>query len=106
MVAVGGEPKRVHVTVTQERSQSYRLVVTLDGSVALLGPENLGVREFRPHFVLTGTPAELVSVVTGAESWRTAVDAGRVVALEEGIDIEPLRGVVATELLQLLGRHA
>lgn len=106
MVATSGEPKRVHVTVTQARSQSFRLVVMLDGSVALLGLENLGAREFRPHLVLTGTPAELVSLVTGAESWRAAVDAGRVIALEEGVDVEQLREVVATELVQLLGRPA
>lgn len=98
-----GRPLRLQVTVTDKQTQSYRIIVTATGAVALLEPANLTGEEFRPQVVIIGTAAELAAVVLGRVSWRSATDAGTLIPYIDLSEVEPFRQLVAAELSDLLG---
>lgn len=98
-----GKATRLQVTLTGDRTRSFRIVVTASGAVAVLEPANLAGEEFFPHVVLVGTAAELIRFLTGRVSWRSAIDSGIVIPYVDAEDFEPLRQLVASELSEILG---
>lgn len=108
LAATRGTALRVQValTVSDDHSEAFRIMVTSQGNVASLAPENLTGEEFRPQLVLAGTVHELLAVVSGTVSWREAIDAGTVIPYVDPTDYESFRELVATELLDLLDDSA
>lgn len=99
--ALRGDSLRVQVILVGERTHAYRVMFTGGGFVLSVGTKSSLGEQFRPAFVLAGTPSEVARILIGTETVDGAIARGLLVPYADPAPFEALRALVGAELVDL-----